>query len=406
MADFLTAVSTKKVTEVRDSIQEIRNLKVQDEASVDSPKAALDVLKTQPSHGALVRTLRYLTKGEVNFFLPDPMIASIAHQLVNDTIPSYWRTLRNDSKDLKLLIKILRNPIGIGHIITRIRNLIVDSQKRKEPNQVRNTSEHIVDLIEAVDQILSQEDTSKSILQGILAQGKNETQKKLIWREFLSQVASGRLLALIAEAEDVLKKDDTIRETSWIADGSQYAGWLARNFVVMITSDSMNSDAGFSSATIELSSKLLGLGYTGKFPASIRSFLLIKSDKAVDAMISELIKSDRVQMFTNALLTMKGFEQRKYFDAILCFVAKTYFSFENVVKDDKAISLSSTIAGSASLLKHVMKDSEMLQDHAVKILTQSTIPLLDDSLGARRSIIAVVAREEGILVVHGCSMIS
>lgn len=49
----------------------------------------------------------------------------------------------------------------------------------------------------------------------------------------------------------------------------------------------------------------------------------------------------------------------------------------------------------AGLLEHLTHDNEGLKDHLVSILTRSTIPGLDDSLAARRSIIAALAQDEG-----------
>ena len=260
MADFLTPVTTRKVKDAEPLVREIKTLEIENEVSVDSIDSALEVLKNQPSRGTLSNALTYLTANGVSLLLPEPRNASIAYQLVNDTIPSYWRTLKA-STDASLVAQILRNPTGLGHIITRLRTLIADSRQKKAPNGARNTLEHIEDLIDLLDRILRSDHTSISVMKDTLTYGKSGVQKKLIWREYLAQTASGRILAIVAEAEDVLKKGEITRNLSWIADGSEYAAWLGSNIVALVKSEDTTED--FSSAVVELCSKTLGLGYTG-----------------------------------------------------------------------------------------------------------------------------------------------
>jgi telomere length regulation protein len=76
---------------------------------------------------------------------------------------------------------------------------------------------------------------------------------------------------------------------------------------------------------------------------------------------------------------MKTFEQRKYLNAILAFVVTKYFSSE----------------AAAGLIHTFTKDNDVLKEHLVSSLTRSTIPTLDDSLFARRSVMAALAKDEG-----------
>lgn len=264
MADFLTAVSTKKVNNTELFIEEDKSPNLQEDAGIiDSAESALRALKNQPSRGTLHNVLNFLDAQDVSLILPDPLNASIAHQLVNDTVPNYWRLVRG-SREAKQIGKILRNPTSLGHIITRLRSLIADSRQRKKPGEERNTAEHISDAIEVLELILHGDDTSFLILQDVLSSGKNAIQKKLIWKEYLTQAVSGRLLSVAAEAEDVLKKsEDVSRASNWISDGKKYAEWLGRNLAVLLERSSENEE--YFTAIIELCSKALGLGYTGMF---------------------------------------------------------------------------------------------------------------------------------------------
>lgn len=259
MADFLTEVSTKKVKQSEPLVQEISNLHIRSSVPVDSPVSALEALKNQPSHGTVKNVLNFLTSNGFSL-LAEPLNASIAHQLVNDTIPNYWRLLK-DSNQGELLATVLRNPIGLGHLITRLRNLIADSRQKKTLDQSRGTLEHIEDAIDLFDRILRKDQTSRLVLGDVLV-SSNAIQKKLMWREYLSQIASGRVLSLVAEAEDILKNKDIGRVVSWTANGTEFAAWLGGNIVGLMDSDDKREE--YVNSVTELCSKVLGLGYTGK----------------------------------------------------------------------------------------------------------------------------------------------
>lgn len=261
MADFLTAVSTRKVKDIEPVTRKVKVLDIANTVDLDSTASALKALKNQPSRAIINSVLRYLTKDGFSLALPDPLNASIAHQLVNDTIPNYWRALKVATES-KFFVQVLRNPTGIGHITTRFRTLITDSRQRKAPDEARNTLEHIEDLLDLTDRVLRDDRTSDLVLNDILAHSKTTIQQKLIWREYLAQTASGRLLSIIAEAEDVLKKNDRLTTISWMADGNDYAAWLGRNITNMMTSKISSKEHLI--AITECCSKVLGLGYTGR----------------------------------------------------------------------------------------------------------------------------------------------
>jgi telomere length regulation protein len=92
---------------------------------------------------------------------------------------------------------------------------------------------------------------------------------------------------------------------------------------------------------------------------------------------------------------MKTFEQRKYLNAILAFCVKQYFSTEVHSKDDAPISPSNNVSATAGLIHMLTKDNDFLKEHLVSSLSRSSIPMLDDSLSARRSFMAALAKDEG-----------
>ncbi|KAH7076906.1 telomere length regulation protein-domain-containing protein [Paraphoma chrysanthemicola] len=377
MSDFLTAVSTKNIKAPEPLLQEVKSLSIQHAPRIDSPESTLEALKHEPSSDTVVDALNYMTSDGFSLLLPEPLNASIAYQLVNDTLPHYWRPF-SESRHQKSFAKILRSPTGIGHIITRLRLLIADSRRKQEYGEARDPTEHIVDLLAVLEGILQDEQTSNLILRETFAHCKKDMQRKLIWREYIAQIASGRVVALVAEAEDVLKSKDISRTASWIAEGRTYADWLGRNVAALIHDDDFK-DEEHSAAVVELCSKALNLGYT---------------DHVVGSIISALLKTDSVEHFGNAMHRMKSFEQRKYLNAVIAFTIKQYFPNDIANRDDSPILSSKTVSGAACLLHELTKDNEALKDQLVSLVTRSTIPALDDSLSARRSVIAAVAQDD------------
>jgi telomere length regulation protein len=259
MTDLLTAVSTRQVNDTEPLIREVKSLSIQeDTVSVYSAEDALSALKNQPGRSTVSNVLKYLTTEGFSLLLPEPLNASIAHQLVNDTVPNYWTAIKT-STEAKRFAKVFRNPTCLGHLVTRLRSLIADSRQKKAPGEARNTAEHISNTLDVLELTLRGEETTHLILRNVLEFGKTPVQTKLIWSEFLAQAVSGRILSIAAEAEDVLKGSEASRVPSWIADGKDYAAWLGRNSAVLIERGDQSEE--FLSAVVELFSK--ALGYTG-----------------------------------------------------------------------------------------------------------------------------------------------
>ncbi|KAF2035856.1 hypothetical protein EK21DRAFT_53489 [Setomelanomma holmii] len=376
MADFLTPVSTKKVKAPKPLLQESHNLSIQHAPNITSAASTLEALKNEPSADTVIEALKYMTSDGFNLLLPDSLNASIAHQLVNDTIPHYWRPFAG-SRDQRNLAKILQNSIGIGHLITRLRSLIADSRQKQGPGEARDSSEHIEDLLGILDTILEDDETSSIVLKNVHLHGKNDMQKKLIWREYVAQIASGRIVSLVAEAEDVLKNKQVSRTASWVAEGKTYAAWLGRNIAVLL-SDNDRSEAHLI-ATVELCSKALTLGYT---------------DDITGSLTFTILSSNNTARLADLMCRLKTFEQRKYLSAVVAFIAKQYFPSKIVQHEDIPVPSSKAVSGAATLLYGLTTDNELLKDHLVALLTRSTVPSLDDSLASRRSIIAAIAQDE------------
>jgi telomere length regulation protein len=117
-------------------------------------------------------------------------------------------------------------------------------------------------------------------------------------------------------------------------------------------------------------------------------------------MLLVVIESDSVTAFTSLLHKMKVFEQRKYLNAIISVISKHYL---NKTSENTAASLSESsplLAGVIALVSELIKGSSTLTEHLVASLTRSGIPALDDSISARRGVIAAIAKDEGRTTSH------
>jgi telomere length regulation protein len=120
-------------------------------------------------------------------------------------------------------------------------------------------------------------------------------------------------------------------------------------------------------------------------------------DRVVSSLASTLIESDSTELLVDCISQLKPFEQRKYLNSLITFIVKRYFSSDIVHHDGGLLPTSKTISGAASLLHSLVKENEALKDHLASTLARSIIPSLDDSLAARRSVMAALAQDEGQL---------
>ncbi|KAF2270643.1 hypothetical protein CC78DRAFT_611526 [Lojkania enalia] len=386
MDDFLTPISTTTVKRQKDFKPSTGRTLDSNPESVqvvfESPTEVLKALREQPSLdtvGAVIYYLADQSDKPDGFCLttPGPIQAQIVDTFVTSTIPDYWQVLKGHARYARQLCKTMRNANGLGAIMGRLRPLIADMRQRKPVDQMRDSSTYISDLLEALEYVIIDDQTSAQIWDDIRARATNPIQQKLMWTEYVSQTTSGRLLSLVAEAEDVLKQKQTSRKPSWLANGSEYASWLGRNIVILMK---RNNGIGESTAVVtEICSKVLMLGYT---------------DHVVAAIINSLIEDDSIEPLKKFLPKMKFHEQRKYLNSILSFVTKKSFGWRADPMEDVPLVDSTIVSAGANLIHTIIKDNEPLKDHLVSALTHSNTPGLDDSLTTRRSIVAALALDD------------
>lgn len=114
----------------------------------------------------------------------------------------------------------------------------------------------------------------------------------------------------------------------------------------------------------------------------------------MESLINRIVNNGSTEIVEAFLSTMKAYEQRKYFNAFITSLVKQYFGSIIESKEDGP-KPSLAISGVATLLHNMIKGNDLLNDHVVTVLTLSSLPALDDSLAARRGVIAAIAQNEG-----------
>lgn len=271
MADQLTAVRTTKITSrTNESLVSSTPNQLQHARKIctTSPEDVLRTLQEQPSVDALEHVLKYLVQpgvGSSNIRVPGPLSAKITNTLVNTTIPDYWLVL-NSSSTGSLLVPLLKeclcNVSGIGAVVARLKLLVAEISQTSRPIVSENIPQHVQILLDVLTQILTGECVAENLWKSMSISITASSRRTILWREFISLTASGRVLSTAAQAEDILKAGRHFASETWLAKGADYAKWLGRNIACMVCSTSTKEGEKLT-ATARLCGKALTLGYTG-----------------------------------------------------------------------------------------------------------------------------------------------
>ena len=275
MSDLLTPLQTRSRLEVNRAQDQLVPIEAQQTKTpvfaIKSPEDALDALKSKPDYATLTRALRWLnltaTKADgFNIKKPGPKAAQIIFTLVNDIVPDYWDALSSDNGEEKtLLIQCISSVTGVGALTSRLRFSLGLLKDIPKPTQVNSTSrtQSVESVLMVLETVLEREDFITTVWHDISDLDLHLSQKSMQWKEFVSLVASGKVLSVASEANRTLSDmNANIRAGSWVGIGSQYAAWLGRciqHTIKAVKDDDVEGQKALS----QLLSKGLCLGYTG-----------------------------------------------------------------------------------------------------------------------------------------------
>ncbi|KAF2756633.1 hypothetical protein EJ05DRAFT_477740 [Pseudovirgaria hyperparasitica] len=375
MDDFLTPVTVTK----RDNSRALHNTPVKATVkTITSPQDALAILRAQPDIHALETVLGWLNNDQPDFSMADPAPSSsqIIYTLVNSTLPDYWQTLvQSRSKNVPILVGVLRTVSGLGALLARLRTLITQRGQKDEPRNAEITRQHLEDAVSILASVLDGNQTSRKIYDSLLCSVKNDMRRSLAWKEYIAQIAGGKVLSVVAQAEEILKKGSKQYDGSWLADGTRFAAWLGHNIAVMVCAVEGENRADIQMAAARLTGKALSLGHRNRL---------------VKEIISMALENGNHISLSGWIPKLQNNEQCRFLDSCLSD------SIPQLMEANARIPLDARprIAGAAALIQTLISESPILKDALSSWLVKCSTTGVDPSVLVIRAVVAIVALDE------------
>ncbi|ORY57471.1 telomere length regulation protein [Pseudomassariella vexata] len=348
-----------------------------------SPEEALEALKSQPGHETLLSVLAYLQKGvngkhPFNVKTPSPQGAQIVHVLVTEIVPNYWTVLNEGSSSKKrstaadCLVSCLQSIPGINAGLAYLRALIREAKSNPQGLKQSHAAFNLGFVLELLSQILQYDDEAKRIWSSISSSVDNPSKLRPLRQEFISLIASGKILSLCAEGEDVLKEADNLDNPLWVADAKEYVLWLGRNLVSWTKSaDSVDE----FKLVADILSRALKLGHYELLIQLLLTDLLLQENHKQSA-------------FTKLVDSLPQSEQRKLLFVVLKLLSSQYLIS---VDSDAATENYPLVWAAAGVIAAVLGDSGTRRGHLVSWLTGAVGAGIGETSGIRRAAVAVLA---------------
>lgn len=118
-------------------------------------------------------------------------------------------------------------------------------------------------------------------------------------------------------------------------------------------------------------------------------------DRIIASIIAVLLDTGSIAPVAQFLSKLAAHDQRQFLNSTITFFSTRYFNTVADEKKDVPLKSQLTISGVAHVIHELIRNNDLLKSHIVALLTNSTISALDDSLFARRSLVASIANDEG-----------
>ncbi|KAK4499553.1 hypothetical protein PRZ48_010069 [Zasmidium cellare] len=401
MADFMTAVKTvhKTAEKTEDSsLTAISSQPVQDEksapkaragvddvektpfASVATPEDALQYLRSQPDADGLIKVLHRLNKrhgfsDDFDLRAPGPLQAQIINALVAAILPAFWPVVEQNDKSL--LVSCLRTAAGANALVARAK-LLCDNLSRSKSEDVDH--QELAVILSAISEAFKSDNIAFTVWSGLVEAVESDVKRQLAWKDFVGLVASGKLVATVARAEDFLTAKGGSQSASSLASGAMCSAWLGRNIAVFLQQskkDDENMTNSYTAAALLLS-KSFGLGYGVSLVKGFFMSLISHSPGEVEA----------IGRLDQLLTVLPTYTKRQLLETKLRWLSE----ITDEISTSKASDLNSKlqVGGTASLIDLVVKSDTFMQQHLVQFLADPVASTLTNSI--RRACIAALAK--------------
>ncbi|OKP12995.1 DNA replication checkpoint protein tel2 [Penicillium subrubescens] len=343
------------------------------------------ILKSRPGNDELAAALAALDPfnksrkiDELDIRIPGPTTAQILQILVSTTIPDHWASLNGkdskakDAKCRAALLRCLSSIAGIGSLVAQLRTLIASS--RAAAHQAEGSNKHLMiqDLLSVLAALLEPKDFLSRIYTDIVSLPENRIRQQAAWREFVSLVATGKILSTAAEALTVANASEPLSSVSWIGDGPRYATWLG-GIIAHLASKIKVDEVNDWTSLAFLTGRALSLGYADQLVREIASELLFEQPSYAQfgLLVDHLRQPEQVAVL----------------EAIFRDVQKKYFSDDLSESFKQSDAANSVISGVAALCKIVIADRPFLKDQILGWLSKSQGGSIQ-TVGLRRALLA------------------
>ncbi|KAI1098692.1 telomere length regulation protein-domain-containing protein [Jackrogersella minutella] len=349
-----------------------------------SPEEALETLKSQPGYDTLLAALEYLQKGlqgrhSFDIRRPTPQSAQIVHVLVTEIVPNYWTVLRDASTgqnkgDVRLLISCLQSITGINAVLAYLRALLKEAKSDSKSLKDSHVAFNLSFILELLSKLLHADDDIKRIW-GSISSLQSQTQIRPMRQEFVSLFTSGKIVSLSAEAEDICRQTNQLKDDIWVSNTKLYIDWLGRNVVQWVRS-------GASEDHLKLCAEI-----------SARAMRLGGSEGLVNALAIGLLFQDvdKPAMFGNLLGFFPPLEQRKVLSLILKLLSNKYIK---PVDDNSTSKENPIICAASGALKAVVGIDEARKNHLINWLASGSGAGIGEGSGIRRAAVAVFCEDK------------
>jgi len=231
------------------------------------PEDARDLLKGQPDDEDFFAVLRYLQfgiEGKHNFNIraSGPKASQILSVFVTVIIPDRWASLntnpitREDKEAKSIILSCLTCMSGLGALHAQIKRLTGLAMSTRTAQSLM-----LEDAIAVLSDVLYPPSAVQTFLDDTLKLHSKPAQRSVLWQEFCSFVAGGKVLSAVAEALPLANEYKTT--AGWLGDGALYTKWLAGNICHAATKVAVAEDETWSMLS-QLLRRGLSLGHCGK----------------------------------------------------------------------------------------------------------------------------------------------
>ncbi|RPA81409.1 hypothetical protein BJ508DRAFT_306666 [Ascobolus immersus RN42] len=250
--------------------------------STSSIQTFLTPLRSEPSYEVLVSTLTTILNASDTSLdprrAPPTKSAPLCFTLLERILPHFWTVLHTDETKagLDLLLTVFRTAVGISAIVSRLKILLNASNSGSAVTEDANKL-LVGQVLDLLGSVLGDEDLVGNVR--IQTQSLGGMQGNLLWTEFISLIAGGKVLSVAAAAREYMGMDDEDKNGRWVADGRKYSTWLGKAVAIAVQKVHTLDEETVKPFS-QLLGRGLGLGYPDDLVKSLDSAIHIRAPNA------------------------------------------------------------------------------------------------------------------------------